>query len=126
MLKQIFLINTDLNMRKGKIAVQVAHGTVMYMLDIIHKNDIDMCRKFKEWRQKTSYDPIGIMKKVVLKSTEAEIREYLTILKQLNIWSYSIYDKGLTQVPENSLTCIIVEPLEESQCNALFGNLKLL
>ena len=29
-LKQVFIINSDLKMGKGKIAVQVAHGEVIY------------------------------------------------------------------------------------------------
>jgi len=128
MLKQIFLINSDLKMDKGKIAVQVAHGEVIYLENIFynHTRNLDPeYLRYIEWRQKEIL-PIGMMKKVVLKSTESEIRDIYIRLKSLNIWSYLIFDKGLTQIPENSLTCLVVEPLEESQCNTLFGNLKLL
>jgi PTH2 family peptidyl-tRNA hydrolase len=128
--KQVFLINTDLKMSVGKIAVQVAHGEVIYMyawydercrFGFSHLKD-----RYDFWRAATSEDPIGMMKKVVLKATESEIRNIYTNLKFLDIWCYLIYDKGITKILENSLTCIVVEPLEEKQCNILFGDLKLL
>jgi len=132
MLKQVFLINADLKMEKGKIAVQVAHGEVLYMDRILehiiqhHAKSEDIYVRYNKWREATEYDQIGMMKKVVLKSTEKEIIEYTWKLRTLNIWAYPIFDKGLTQVPENSLTCLVIEPLEEERCNILFGNLKLL
>lgn len=131
MLKQTFLINTNLKMDKGKIAVQVAHATVMYMQEIMvkfpnYKEQPPMVLRFYEWRAETPEDPIGMMKKVVLKSTENEMRNIFIRLKSQDIWAYLIFDKGLTQVPENSLTCIVVEPLKESKCDELFGDLKLL
>ena len=44
----------------------------------------------------------------------------------MDIWSFPIYDMGLTQVPEKSFTCLVVEPYDEYSLNALFGDLKLL
>ena len=132
MLKQIYLINTDLKMDKGKIAIQVAHGTTMYMDKILqhiiqhHAKSDDIYVRYNNWRAITEEDDIGMMKKIVLKSTEKEMRDIHNKLKSLNIWSYLIFDRGLTQIPEHSLTCLVVEPLEESQCDSLFGNLKLL
>jgi PTH2 family peptidyl-tRNA hydrolase len=127
MLKQIFIINKDLKMTSGKIAVQVAHGEVLYieMTNSIYSS-INKKEEYKNWRAITKEDSIGMMKKVVLKSTESEIRDIFMKLKSLNIWCYLVFDKGLTQIPENSLTCLVVEPLEEEQCNMLFGDLKLL
>ncbi len=128
MLKQIFLVNTNLKMEKGKIAVQVAHGEVIYMESLPNSMDYpdERLDRYGEWRSNSKEDPIGMMKKVVLKSTESEIRDYYIRLKSQNIWTYMIFDKGLTQIPENSLTCLVVEPLEESICDTLFGDLKLL
>lgn len=130
--KQVFLVNDDLKMGKGKLCVQIAHGEVIYMDRILYhiiqhraKSD-DIYVRYNEWREATEYDQIGMMKKIVLKSTEKEIIEHTWKLRNLNIWAYPIFDKGLTQVPENSLTCLVVEPIEESQCDVLFGNLGLL
>ena len=127
MLKQIFLVNTNLKMEKGKIAVQDSHATIMYMEKVTGLNaDAHMQERYDIWRAKTSKDSIGMMKKIVLKSTESGIRDMYIKLKSQGIWTYMIFDKGLTQIPENSLTCLVVEPLEESQCDVLFGDLKLL
>lgn len=130
-LKQIFLINNDLKMGKGKICTQISHATVMYMQKIMvlfpnYKARPQMVLNFYNWKAETQEDPIGMMKKVVLKSTESEMRDIFMKLKNLNIWAYLIFDKGLTQIAPNSLTCLVVEPLEEAQCNILFGDLKLL
>ncbi len=132
MFKQIFLINSDLKMSSGKIAVQVAHGETLYMDRILehiiqhHAKSDDIYVRYNNWREITEEDDIGMMKKIVLKSTESEMRDIHYKLKSLNIWSCLIFDRGLTQIPEHSLTCLVVEPLEESQCDSLFGNLKLL
>lgn len=127
MYKQIFLINKDLKMGVGKIAVQVAHGEIMYMemLNSVYSS-IGKKENYNNWRARTSEDLIGMQKKVVLKSTESEIKDIYMKLKSLNIWCYLIHDKGLTQIPVNSLTCLVVEPLEEEKCNELFEDLKLL
>jgi len=130
MLKQAILINKDLKMGVGKICVQVGHAEVMYMKEIKERmnNDSakDMYYDYFRWCDSTPEDPIGMQKKVVLKSTESEIRDIYTKLKYLDIWCYMIFDRGLTQIPEHSLTCLIVEPLEELKYNELFGDLKLL
>ena len=127
MLRQAYLINIDLKMDKGKIAVQTAHGAIIYMQAVNARCcDTDMEERFHDWKSETQDDPIGMMKKVVLKSTESEIRDIFMKLKSLNIWAYLIHDKGLTQLASNSLTCLVVEPLEDAQYDAIFGHLKLL
>jgi len=88
MLKQVFIINNDLKMGKGKIAVQVAHGEVEYMNMLlgIHNRSHQKFKSYYKWT----------------------------------------YDMGLTQIPKNSVTCLVVEPLEEEQCDKLFRHFKLL
>jgi len=120
-MKQVFLINQDLKMRKGKIAVQVAHGEVFYMYEKFTTHQYgSMHDNYIKWMKD------GIMKKVVLKATEQEIRDIVIQLRRKDIWERVVVDMGLTQVEPNSLTCLVVEPLPEEQCNELFGHLKLL
>lgn len=123
--KQVFMINTDLDMGKGKIAVQIAHGEVYYMETIMNLYSFKNCtnvKMFDAWRN----DEDGLMKKVVLKATEKDMNEIYQKLKDKKIWHYKVYDRGLTQVSEGSFTCIVVEPLLEEECEQLFGHLKLL
>lgn len=124
--KQVFIINQDLNMSKGKIAVQVAHGEVYYIeevLETIFENEtLTKYDNYVKWR----YDENELMKKVVLKGNEKEMNSILSELAIKKIAVFSVHDKGLTQVAPNSFTCVCVEPLLEEQCTELFGHLKLL
>lgn len=125
MLKQTFLINTDLKMRKGKIAVQVAHGEVLYM-NFVYDGFRNPKDEWKLHNNFTKWFDSGLMKKAVLKVTEKELHDFTYNLKNKNIWSHPVFDSGLTQIPRDSFTCLVIEPLPEEQCQQLFGHLKLL
>ena len=132
-LKQIFIVNKNLGMRVGKIAVQVAHGETLYMSEIgackclsvvfdLEDKEHQMKENFKLWTKD------GLMKKIVLKSTKEEMLMMIGALDIIgdDIWFDIVYDKGLTQVPANSMTCIVFEPLDEKEAYARFSYLKLL
>jgi len=119
MLKQIFVINNDLNMGKGKLAVQVAHGEVIYM-NYLNKIYSSGHTEFDAWMKD------GVMKKVVLKANFGDFIDLCWVLDKQKIWYSLVRDLGLTQVPKDSLTCIVTEPLEEELTDKLFGHLKLL
>jgi PTH2 family peptidyl-tRNA hydrolase len=119
MLKQVFIINKDLDMGKGKIAVQVGHGEVIYM-NYMNKVYSSGHTEFDEWMKD------GVMKKVVLKAPFSELIDLCWKLDKQTIWYSIVRDMGLTQVPKDSITCIVTEPLEEELTDKLFGHLKLL
>ncbi len=113
-------------MSKGKIAVQVAHGEVYYMKHIIDiLGDYGITKAVETFGNWYCYDD-NLMKKAVLKASGEQVADYHVKLEVRHLWSKLVYDKGLTQVPEDSLTCLVVEPLPEEQYNGLFGHLKLL
>ena len=132
-LKQIFIVNKDLKMRAGKIAVQVAHGEVKYMeimgeynnLTVIDDKESQMITNYANWIKD------GLMKKVVLKATQEEMLILIGVMDLLDetkhdIWFNIVHDRGLTQVPVDSMTCIVVEPLDDEMADHYFGHLKLL
>ena len=119
MLKQVFVVNSGLDMGKGKVAVQTAHGEVLYM-NYLAKPYSSGHAEFDVWMKD------GVMKKVVLKATLEEIISLCHMLDRSSIWYDIVRDLGLTQVIEDSLTCIVTEPIEEEQAQKLFGHLKLL
>lgn len=128
MYKQILIINSDLGMGKGKIVGQAAHAEVYYMEELMlylegkaPENEA-LYERFIMWREEDH----GLMKKVVLKATEKEMKKILCDLAIKEIEKFAVYDRGLTQIRAGSFTCIIVEPLEEDKCDELFGDLKLL
>jgi PTH2 family peptidyl-tRNA hydrolase len=117
--KQVFIINQSLDMGKGKIAVQTAHGEIYYM-QYLNQPHSSGHTEFAQWMKD------GVMKKIVLKASESE---FPLIIKKLNverIWFYVVKDIGLTQIEAGSITCIVVEPLLEAKTHILFGYLKLL
>jgi len=125
--KQIFIINNDLKMGKGKIAVQCCHGEVLFLECVFelryHIKAID--EKYDAWRQE-NIKPIGTMTKVVLKASENEMMSLCETMNRHEINHFKVFDLGKTQIEAGILTCVCVEPLDEVQCDALFGHLKLL
>ena len=119
MLRQVFVINKELGMGKGKIAVQAAHGEVFYMNYLAQPHSSGHT-EFFAWMKD------GAMKKVVLKATLEEMRCLAEALDARTIWYHIVYDLGLTQIPANSATCLVVEPLDEALTSELFGHLTLL
>jgi PTH2 family peptidyl-tRNA hydrolase len=124
--KQVFIINSDLSMGKGKMCAMVAHGEFFYMQMVKAPNcDSGRYGRFLKW----SSEDNELMKKVVLKASRSEIIRLRLLLQSSayrDIWTDLVYDRGLTQIPENSLTCMVIEPLEEEKCDELFVHLKLL
>lgn len=127
-LKQVFIINKDLGMGKGKIAVQVAHGEVFYMKKKFIGHDYGtMYENYIDWMKD------GLMKKVVLKATQEEMLVLIGTMELFNecmsnkkIWFDIVFDKGLTQVPADSMTCIVFEPLDEQMADHYTKHYKLL
>ena len=126
-LRQVIVINSDLKMGKGKIAISAAHGTTLYMRSVEHillsdgpdADAEEYLRDYEDWMGG------GAMMKIALKGSEEEINE---ILDQ---WSYGyklfpVRDFGFTQVAPNSLTCIASEPMTKAEADEIFGHLKLL
>lgn len=126
--KQVYIVNSDLGMGKGKIAGQVAHAAFYYMDEILlyvegqAPENERLFERFVVWREEEH----GLMKKIILKATQVEMQKILCELAIKEIEKFAVYDRGLTQIAEGSFTCIIVEPLEEEKCDELFGHLKLL
>ena len=132
-LKQVFVVNKDLGMKADKIAVQVAHGETLYMSEIgackcvsmvhdLEDKEHQMKDRFKEWTKD------GLMKKIIFKATREEMLMLIGIIQDAgdDIWSNIVFDRDLTQVPINSITCIVFEPLDEKEADHRFGHLKLL
>ena len=127
-LKQVFIVNKDLGMRGGKIAVQVAHGEILYIEHVfIGKRDLNSLETGKSFLNYLDWRENGLMKKIVLKASQEEMLFLIGLIKTLDdIWFDIVFDKGFTQIPTDSMTCIIFEPLDEEEADKRFGHLKLL
>jgi peptidyl-tRNA hydrolase, PTH2 family len=113
-LKLAIIVRKDLDMRTGKIAVQVGHASVMAyrMAAGTHEGE----RWYDEGQ-----------KKIVLKvSDEASLLLVGETAKQNNIQINPVRDFGLTQIAPDTLTCIAIGPDEDDKIDSITSGLSLL
>ena len=123
--KQVIVVRKDLNMRKGKIAAQVAHASMKFLADVIDERVATISRDFtaaeKAWLG-------GAFAKVVVGcDSEAELRALIALAVSYGITVKPIIDAGRTEfhgVP--TLTCAAFGPDDVEQLNHVTGHLKLL
>jgi PTH2 family peptidyl-tRNA hydrolase len=109
-MKVYIIVNTDLKMSVGKIAGQVGHAVSKLI------RACGNSKRMKEWF--TNNEP-----KIVLKANEKTLN---SLKNELKTKVYEIYDCGLTQIKENSLTVAITEPFTEEEIPDIIKKLKLL
>ena len=114
--KQLIAVRRDLDMGKGKIAVQVAHAAVSAAEEAR--------KKFTEWWEMWLRE--GQCKVAVRVDSEEEILQLERKSRELRLPSALISDRGLTQVEPGTVTCLGIGPAPSSVIDALTGNLNLL
>jgi len=114
--KQVIAVRRDLDMGKGKIAVQVAHAAVSAAEEAR--------KKFTEWWEMWLRE--GQCKVAVRVDSEEEILQLERKSRELRLPSALISDRGLTQVEPGTVTCLGIGPAPSSVIDALTGNLNLL
>ncbi len=114
--KQVLIFRTDLQMGKGKIAAQAGHAAISAAQDaFVHH---------KKWWEAWMYEG---QKKVALKVTsEKELGELEEAADDLGLPHSLIIDRGLTQIPEGTVTCLGIGPAPAEKIDRLTGKLKLL
>lgn len=122
---EYILVNKQLNMSIGKTAGQVAHVQTIidnnirdlveylegtdFSTTILSKETSDMMKKDIEivgWYDDWFY--FGPQTKVILKAKEKDL------LKAIEIGAVEVRDKGLTEIPANSLTAVGFTPQPKS------------
>jgi PTH2 family peptidyl-tRNA hydrolase len=112
-MKLAIVMRTDLGMRKGKLCVQAGHAAVAAVIE----GDIPEVMDWYEEGQK----------KVVLKAlNDFQLLGIATIARMQGLKVVEIRDFGLTQIPENSLTCIGIGPAPDEEIDPICGKLPLL
>lgn len=135
--KQVIVVRKDLNMRKGKIAAQVAHASMKIFFDrmVINKNiqtsifrdEVQgvispLTPAMLEWMNH------GLFTKIVVSvDSEHELFEIKAKADRAGIPTALITDAGKTEfdgVPTN--TCVAIGPDDSEKIDAITGDLKLL
>lgn len=124
--KQVIAVRKDLQMRKGKLAAQVAHASMKFLLennmgeDLTHLN-VELNPVEIEWLN------TGHAKIVVSVDSEDELRDLIFLAKIKNIEVNEIIDQGRTEfhgVP--TLTCAAIGPERSEIIDEVTKHLKLM
>jgi PTH2 family peptidyl-tRNA hydrolase len=114
--KQAVVVRTDLKMGKGKIAAQASHAAV---------SAAEEARKHHEaWWE--SWLDEGQRKVVVKVNSEAELLQLKQQAGRMRLPCALIYDRGLTQLPPDTLTCLGIGPAPNDEVDKITGKLPLL
>jgi PTH2 family peptidyl-tRNA hydrolase len=114
--KQVLVFRTDLQMGKGKIAAQAGHAAISAAQNAyVHH---------KKWWDAWLFE--GQKKVAVKVQTEKELCDLEEAAEDLGLPHALIVDRGLTQIPEGSITCLGIGPAPSAMIDRLTGKLKLL
>ena len=124
MIKQVIVMRTDLNMRKGKMVAQGAHASMASLLTGFIKNE-DTYKigtdEVYEWLN-------GAFTKICVQcSSEEELDAIYAEAQRANLLCALITDNGLTEfkgVPTK--TCLAIGPNDSEDIDKITKHLKLL
>jgi len=115
-LKQVIVVRKDIKMGVGKLAVQVAHASLLAAEECRIRDNCLFNKWFNEGQAKIALKVYSLEELLKIKR-EAE---------DLNLPTALVMDKGLTQLEEGTITCLGIGPAEESIIDKVTGKLKLL
>jgi len=114
--KQVIVLRTDLTMSRGKIAAQAGHAAVSAAEEAR--------KKFSDWWK--AWIEEGQCKIAVKAESEQELLELQKKAKELKLPSALVIDRGLTELPPNTITCLGIGPAPSSQVDEVTRRLHLL
>ena len=114
--KQVIIIRNDLRMSRGKMAAQAGHAAV---------SATEQARKkwsgwWKAWIAE------GQCKIAVRAESEQELLELERKAKRSKLPTALILDRGLTELPPSTITCLGIGPAPSPKIDAITGQLPLL
>lgn len=114
--KQVIVVRTDIKMSKGKMAAQAGHAAV---------SASEYARKNRpEWW--TPWIMEGQCKISVKVKSEQEILELERKARNAGLPVALIVDRGLTEIPPNTITCLGIGPAPANKMDVITGKLSLL
>lgn len=125
-IKQVIVVRRDLNMRKGKLAAQVAHAAMKFLLDNNEAGRVDKLEvNLNNWESVWIREKFT---KIVVGCDSQQELENLVMKAQLHGVSVSpIIDDGKTEFNgEKTLTCAAFGPASTEEIDPITGHLKLL
>jgi peptidyl-tRNA hydrolase, PTH2 family len=114
--KQVIVVRKDLRMGIGKIASQVGHAAVLGVERSRKNNKLWLRNWFNE----------GQPKIVVKVNSIEELLHVQTDAEKLMMPLVIVQDRGLTQIPTGTVTCIGIGPAPSDIIDKVTSKLKLL
>lgn len=113
--KQVIIAREDLDMSPGKLAVQVAHGSV----DAAEKTMNERRDWFEEWTEE------GRKKVVVRASSEEDLFKLGNEAGSSEVPFKIVQDAGLTELPPGTPTVLAIGPAPNEIIDKITGDLPL-
>jgi len=114
--KQVIVVRTDLKMGRGKIAVQAAHASIL----AAEEARMQKPQWYRAWMES------GMSKIAVKISSLDELRRLEEEARENDLPVATVEDRGLTQVPPGTTTCLAIGPAPASKVDSITSKLKLL
>jgi PTH2 family peptidyl-tRNA hydrolase len=114
--KMVIVLRTDIKMSKGKIAAQAGHAAVC-AAEFARKNR-------PEWW--IPWINEGQCKIAVKAKSEHDILELERKARNAKLPTALIVDRGLTEIPPNTTTCLGIGPAPSNKVDIITGKLRLL
>lgn len=114
--KQTIVIRTDLKMGKGKLAAQAGHAAVSAAEEAR--------RRHPEWWE--AWLAEGQCKVAVKVKSLQELLDLQKMAALMRLPYNLIIDRGLTQLPPDTATCLGIGPAPSGQVDRITGKLPLL
>ncbi|MCQ4153554.1 MAG: peptidyl-tRNA hydrolase [Archaeoglobales archaeon] len=112
-IKQVIVVRDDLELSRGKLAVQVAHASILGFL----KSDKEKRERWLCEGQKKIVLRVKNLEELFLIRDKAEREKIPTAI---------VEDAGLTEIPPGTITAVVLGPDEEKKIDKITGNLPLL
>ena len=114
--KQVIVFRSDLKLSKGKIASQAGHAAVSAAQEAHNRHT--------GWWESWLFE--GQRKVAVKVEDEKELLELEEQANDLDLPNALIVDRGLTEVPPGTVTCLGIGPAPAEKVDRLTGKLRLL
>lgn len=126
MIKQVILIRKDLNMRKGKMAVQAAHASMQFIIQNLIPTDSSNIMKIQLDNDIEHWLNTGMTKICLQVDSLEEMMKIYEKAKIAGLKAYYINDLGKTEFKGvKTLTSICIGPDNSDKIDAITGHLKL-
>lgn len=118
-MKQAIVLRRDIEMGRGKAAVQAAHASCEAVFTIMESRRREWKEWLEEWRREGQ-------KKVVLRvDSLGELLEVFDKARVEGLPASLVVDAGHTQLPPGTKTAVAVGPAPEELVDRITGGLRL-